>query len=245
MFNQTVHVVPFGYEFERITKPIEAGKADVVVLINNDSDRNVRLDFQKELHEKLGDNPDIELDSRYCDIFDMYDSMEMILKAISDYSEEDVYVNLATGTKVTAVSGMIACMATNAEPFYVQSRVGTGNRPTKDELPRFGSVVGLPDYPIEKPTDDQIRVMEYIYEGMGENRARKKEIIEFAKDEELDFASGSDQVTEKALYPRLNSHIVDPLTEKGFLRTEEKGNTTRVYLTDEGEKAIRAFRHIV
>jgi len=65
--------------------------------------------------------------------------------------------------------------------------------------------------------------MEYIYDGMGENRARKKELIEFAKEEGLEFASGSDQVTEKALYPRLNSHIVDPLTEKGFVRDGREG----------------------
>jgi len=245
MFNDTVHVVPFGYEYERITKPIDRSKADVVVLINNDSDKNTRLGFQEELHEKLKEDPDIDLDSRYCDIFDMYDSMEMILKAISDYSDDDVYVNLATGTKVTAVSGMIACMATDAEPFYVQSRLSTADRPTKAELPKFDEVVGLPDYPIEKPTDDQIRVMEYIHTGMGDSTVRKKDIIEFADENDLEFASGSEDVSEKALYPRLNSHIVDPLTEKGFLRTEERGNTTKVHLTEEGEKAIRAFRHIV
>jgi hypothetical protein len=245
MFDDTVHVVPFGYEYERITKPIDRSKADVVVLINNDSDKNTRLGFQEELHESLKEDPDIGLDSRYCDIFDMYDSMEMILKAISDYSDDEVYVNLATGTKVTAVSGMIACMATDAEPFYVQSRLSTADRPTKAELPKFDGVVGLPDYPIEKPTDDQIHVMEYIHTGMGDSTARKKDIIEFADENDLEFASGSGDVSEKALYPRLNSHIVDPLTKKGFLRTEERGNTTKVHLTEEGEKAIRAFRHIV
>jgi hypothetical protein len=237
--------VPFGYEYERITKPIDRSKADVVVLINNDSDLNTRLKFQNELHENLKEDPDIDLDSRYCDIFDMYDSMEMILKAISDYSDDDVYVNLATGTKVTAVSGMIACMATDAEPFYVQSRLSTADRPTKDELPKFDEVVGLPDYPIEKPTDDQIHVMEYIHTGMGDSTARKKDIIEFADENDLEFASGSEDVSEKALYPRLDTYIVDPLTEKGFLRTEERGNTIKLHLTEEGEKAIRAFRHIV
>jgi len=43
----------------------------------------------------------------------------------------------------------------------------------------------------------------------------------------------------------VNSHVIDPLREKGFIETEEIGNKTRVSLTDEGEKAVRAFRHIV
>jgi hypothetical protein len=245
MFDDTVHIVPFGFEYERVLRPIEEGKADTAVLVKNESDMSVSLEFQDELQEKLENDSGITLDTRYCDIFDMYESMETILKSISDYSDDAVYVNLATGTKVTAVSGMIACMATHAEPFYVQSRLSTADRPTKDELPKFDEVVGLPDYPIEKPTDDQIRVMEYIYTGVGDSTTKKKDIIDFADGEGLEFASGSDKVSEKALYPRLNSHIIDPLTEKGFLRTEERGNTTKVHLTEEGEKAIRAFRHIV
>jgi len=123
MFDETVHIVPFGYEYERILEPVEAGKADVVVLLNNDSKNDVRTNFQDEAQMRLEENPDVELDLRECNIFNMYDSMEAILKAVSDYGDEDVYVNLATGTKVTAVSGMIACMATDAEPFYVQARM--------------------------------------------------------------------------------------------------------------------------
>ena len=247
MFDKTIHIVPFGYEYERVLKPVEEGKADVVVLLNNNSGNDVRADFQDEAQTRLEREPDVELDLRTCNIFDMYDSMEAMLKAVSDYGDEDVYVNLATGTKVTAVSGMIACMATDAEPFYVQSRMSGTATPRKSEVPEFAGIEEVPDYPIEKPTDDQILVMEYIYdEGeLGESQVRKKDIIDFAKEEDLEFAVGSESISEKALYPRMNSHVIDPLREKGFIETEERGNKTRVSLTDEGEKAVRAFRHIV
>jgi CRISPR locus-related DNA-binding protein len=245
MFAKTVHIVPFGYEYDRILDPIEQGKADTVVLLNNSSASDVRTDFQDELQSILERDDEVELDHRRCNIFDMYESLEAIMEAISDYSEEDVYVNLATGTKVTAVSGMIACMATDADPFYVKADMTGSSTPRRDDLPGAKEVVSVPDYPIEKPTDDQIRVMEHVYDEDGKSEARKKDIIDFADREGLDFASGSAEVSEKALYPRLNSHIVNPLVEKGFVETEERGNTTRVRLTDEGEKAVRAFRHTV
>jgi predicted transcriptional regulator len=246
MFNDMVHVAPFGYEYERLLKPVYRSNPDVVVLINNGSKNDVRASFQDEAEKKLRKDRDIDLDTRECNIFEMYDSMETILEAISDYSDEDVYVNLATGTKVTAVSGMIACMATDADPFYVQSRLTSTATPDKRELPEFDEVVELPDYPIEKPTDDQIQVMKFIYnEGMGESTVRKKDIIEFADKEELEFTSGSENVSEKALYPRLDSRIIEPLSQKGFVETEKRGNTKRVSLTEDGEKAIRAFRHVV
>lgn len=249
MFDRKVHVVPLGYEYERVLKPVEDGRANVVALLNNDTIEDRRLGFQDEIEEELLEDPNVELDKRCCDIFDMYDSMETIMETISEYRDDEVYVNLATGTKVTAVSGMIACMATDAEPFYVQSRMTTANLPAKDDLPGYKEVVPMPNYPIEKPTDDQIRVMEYIHESetglRGSGDTRKKSIIQFAKEEGLDLAEGSADVTEKALYPRLDNRILDPLSEKGFVETERRGNTVRVSLTDEGEKAVRAFRHIV
>jgi DNA-binding MarR family transcriptional regulator len=245
MFDETVHVVPFGYEYDRILEPIEKSDADTVVLLNNSSPRDTRAEFQDELQSRLEEDTEVELDARGCDIFDMYGSLESILESISDYSEDEVYVNLATGTKVTAVSGMIACMATDADPFYVKAKLSGSSPPEKSSLPGSDEVVGVPDYPIEKPTEDQIRVMEYIYVEEGTSEVRKKDMIDFADREDLSFASGSGDVSQKALYPRLNSHIVDPLVEKGFVETEKRGNTTRVCLTEEGEKAVRAFRHIV
>jgi hypothetical protein len=247
MFKETVQIAPFGYEYERLLEPAKKGKADIVVLLNNDSENDLRTHFQDEAQKELRRYEEIDLDTRECNIFDMYDSMETILEAISDYKDEDVYVNLATGTKITAVSGMIACMATDADPFYVQSRMTGTAAPTKAELPEYKEIVELPDYPIEKPTDDQVRVMSYIYNDseMGDSTVRKKDIIEFADEEKLDFMSGSDSVSKKALYPRLDSRVIGPLSNKGFIQTEKRGNTKRVSLTEEGEKAIRAFRHVV
>lgn len=245
MFDDTVHIVAFGYEYDRIQEALHQGKADTVVLLNNSSAGDIRADFQDDLQEELEESGDIELDVRRCDIFDMYDSLEAQMKAISDYSDEDVYVNLATGTKVTAVSGMIACMATDADPFYIKAELSGSTPPNKEDLPRFGSFIEVPDYPIDKPSDDQIRVMEHIYREKGESEARKKDIIDFAVEDDLDFAVGAKDVTVKALYPRLDNYIINPLTENGFLETEKRGNTTRVRLTEDGEKAVRAFQHVV
>jgi len=43
--------------------------------------------------------------------------------------------------------------------------------------------------------------MEYIYDedGLSESQVRKKDIIDFAKGEDLEFAVGSESISEKAL----------------------------------------------
>ncbi|TKX52073.1 hypothetical protein EXE44_19330, partial [Halorubrum sp. SS7] len=56
-----------------------------------------------------------------CDIFNLFSSLGTIAEISNRLRDHNVYVNLASGSKVTAIGGMIACMVTGAIPYYVHA----------------------------------------------------------------------------------------------------------------------------
>jgi DNA-binding MarR family transcriptional regulator len=102
----------------------------------------------------------------------------------------------------------------------------------------------LPSYPLETPTTDQIRTLEYIETADTEaTTPNKSELIAFAEQADLSFLTGADPSNEKAKFALLNNRIVDPLLEDGYIQVESAGRTKRISLTDTGKNALRAFRH--
>lgn len=247
-----VQVVPLGFEYARLKHPIIEWKADVVVAIEYaESEREVP--YLVTLLEELDANERIDLDRRSCDLFDLYDALGTITEAIADYETDDVYVNLSAGSKITAIAGMIACMASGASPIYARPDYGPDgakipDAPLHDEV---ADVFELPTYPIERPSDTQLAFLARIEEGMhGEGRGRyrgvaKNELIEFAIAREYDFVARSETSSRKGYYRLLDRHVIDPLADQGYVEIEQVGRRKFVSLTPEGENVHRAFRHLI
>ncbi|NDF30271.1 MAG: hypothetical protein EB150_08785, partial [Nitrososphaeria archaeon] len=113
MENLRVHIAPIGYDFNRVTEPLIKGKADKAYFILHNSDRGQSkfLDHVKnELKKKL---PSIETKPFYLDIWNLYDCIQKFREIIAKENEEGnhVFINVSTGTKITAIAGMLACMS--------------------------------------------------------------------------------------------------------------------------------------
>jgi hypothetical protein len=111
----------------------------------------------------------------------------------------------------------------------------------------------LPAYPIDAPETQLIYVMEYIYRN---GPVTKKELIEFGQGngkpiqagtppEGLPFITDHEADSDRARYRLLETHILEPLNEKGFIETKKIGRRTDVDLTEEGENTLSAFRHLI
>lgn len=247
-----VQVVPLGFEYARLKQPIEDWKADVVVAIEY-GNATREIPYLTGLLEELADDDGITLDRRVCDIFELYDALASITEAIADYETDEVFVNLSAGSKITAIAGMIACMASEASPIYARPDYGPDGEhipeePLHDDV---AEVFELPTYPIDRPSDMHISFLARIqaettemtqgrYQGVP-----KKELIEFALDREFPFVAQSDTATQKGYYRLLDRHVVRPLTEKGYIMTERVGRQKFVTLTPAGTNALHAFRHFI
>lgn len=246
-----VQVVPLGFEYARIRDPIMEWRADVVVAVTY-GENDALAPYLVDLLDELAANDRIELERRACDIFDLYDALGTIAGAIEDYPDDAVYVNLSAGSKITAIAGMLACMASDARPIYAKPDYGPDSeRVPEDPLHEaVERTFELPTYPIDRPSEPDVAVLAFIDRNTTEEGGRyrgvaKKDLVGFVRDREFPFVAASDATTEKGYYRLLDSHVVGPFTERGYVETDRVGRQVFVTLSPEGENALRAFRYLL
>lgn len=241
-----VHVVPLGYELDRIVEPVVDGDADEVIFLEPDADREGvdRPSYHETARERVRAEG-VRTETVECDIFNLFSSLGTIAEISDELRDHNVYVNLASGSKVTAIGGMIACMVTGAVPYYVRAEEYAGG----EERPVASGAKPpetLPKYPIEEPTAEHIAVLAHVER---EQPVTKGDLIEYGRREGLPFVERYDaegvQNPERGYYRRLNAHVVDPLAERGFVEVEAHSKYQYLSVTESGSNHLRAFRYLL
>lgn len=238
-----VHIVPLGYERDRILEPLDGLKADEVILLSHEQEEEPP--YLRQVREELRRHSRISLEEWECDIFDMYETIGIIAELADVHRDDDVYVNLATGSKVTAIGGMIACMLTEATPYYVRAESYGGEGDSPPDEPVSSGVAGidsLPSYHIEAPPAEQIEILRYISE---HGPVRKGELIDYGEEAALPFLADHSAANRNAEYRLLDNHIITPLRDRGDVTTEEVGRRTEVRITEDGQNTLRAFEYLL
>ena len=238
-----VHIVPLGYEYERVTVPAIRMRADRVYLIYHEGDDpDERPSYYEDIHRDLAAAGISVDDDNVCNIFDLYDTLRTVAELIQANQEHEVYVNLASGGKVTAIAGMIACMVTgSAEPIYV-SASEYGQDKEVPVAKNVTSISRLPTYPIEAPSRDPLKLLQYV---VNEGSVTKQECIEFAVAVGIDPLANHEGDDIRGLYRLLDSHLLDSLREDGYVETYKKGRNKYVKATEEGQNTLEAFAYMV
>jgi hypothetical protein len=236
---ERVHLMPVGYENDRIVLPAERFQADRVVLLAYE-DETDHPSYQETVRERLAE-AGIDHETVRCDIFDFYDCIGTVAELATRFADHEVYVNLASGSKVTAIGGMIACMATGATPYYVRAEHYAAET-DGDVAEGIHSVTELPTYPMESPEPQHVAVMDHVDR---EDGARKRDLIDYGKERGLPFIAEREAANRKSEYRLLDSHVLDPLAANGYVTLEDVGRSTRVSLTESGVNTLRAFRYLI
>jgi hypothetical protein len=238
---EEVHVAPLGYEYDRIVDPVRKHEASVVYLLT--ADRARLTAYQEALVEEL-DAGGRTVRIRETDLGDLYDVLAVVTTVTAEHAEDIVRVNVSSGPKLAAVGAAIACMATDATPYYVHAEERVHD---VEGEPRTRGMVDdevLPSYPIEAVSRDQVAVLDYLDRRNTETyTAKKSDLIEFAEETDLDFITDADPANDKAKFALLNANIVDPLQEDGYVTVEPVGRQKQIRLTETGANVLHAFRH--
>jgi len=235
-----VHVAPLGHEYDRIVEPVRKHDASVVYLL---TEARARLTaYQEALVEELDDDRTVRL--RETDLGDLYDVLAVVTTVIAEHVADIVRVNVSSGPKLAAVGAAIACMATDATPYYVHAAERVHD---VESEPRTRGMVDdevLPSYPIEAVSRDQVAVLDYLDRtNTDAYTVKKSDLIDFAEEADLTFISDADPASDKAKFALLNANIVDPLSEDGYITVEPVGRQKQIRLTDTGANVLHAFRH--
>jgi hypothetical protein len=236
---ERVHIAPLGYEYERIVLPTLNQKADRAVLIDYRHDEE-RPTYHDQVWEDLRE-AGVTVESREADIFSLYDSIGTVARIIRENTEHQVYVNLASGSKVMAIGGMIACMAEGATPYYVRAEEYKfdGQEPLSEGVKE---TFALPAYPVEQPTAENIRILQALRD---EGPLSKSELIDFGQRELLPFIQKSETESRRGKYRTLEARVINPLVKREYIRLESIGRRTLVEITANGRSHLQAFEYMI
>lgn len=236
-----VHIIPLGYERDRVVvPPVRMGADSVVLILHNRDDPEDYPEYYDDIFAAF-DESAVQVVEVNADIFDLYDVLGTIAGLIQEYERDDVYVNLATGGKVTAIAGMIACMVTEAATPYYVSADTYGDHRQEPVARNVTNISNLPTYPIDAPTSEQIQILAYIAEV---GPVSKKRLIEYAESRDLPFIADY-QGDLKGRYRKLDSAILDPLVEDGSLGLDQQGRRKVAHITSNGENTLRGFKYMI
>lgn len=243
-----VHVAPLGIERDRIVEPpVEHGADRVVLLQYLASPLRTHLE-DEDIETALADHG-IECDVVEVEIEDLFDAVAAFGRVLEQYEDDRVYVNLASGDKVTAIGGMIACMAAGtAQPYYVEAEEHGSLQPPAPRGVR--SIDTVPTYHIERPEHQHLAIMDHIADSErtdagGDAYRIKRELFEFGERAGLPFMLDFEGDTDKGKFRRLDAHVISPLSEKGYVEVEQVGTQKRVFLTEDGRNTLRAFEYLL
>ncbi|MCL9817747.1 DUF6293 family protein [Natronocalculus amylovorans] len=269
MNERRVHVVPLGHEYDRIVTPLHRHGADVVYLLVSHPDRDAdrgAVNFDVAWEDPDATDVDVEslteyqrdalttiaefaevrpLPVRLNDVYDVLGVATTVAAqhAVTDPDGDRLFANVSTGPRITAVGLAMACMVVGARPYSVTPAEHNHNRAAESVTAGVDEIIDLPLYPVDGPSAEQVAILGRIHEREANNRTTDKwNLIEWAQDYELHFvvdAGGS----RTAKYRALETHILTPLRERGYVELRSVGRSDDVHLTDTGRRVYYAFEH--
>ena len=222
-----VHVAPVGFEIDRIVIPAKKMRADKVWLIahSNLSEDKARpfLDKIKKTLEKSN----IEVKETTADRYRLFDIVRTVKEIIIAEQQHDVYLNVASGSKIHAVGLMMATMIfddrENLHPFYTQAKDYHHTKVSEPQTTGIEEIHDLPTYQIQTPPQKQLEALKILVDNDG--KMKKKDMAEKAEESEIITINAQTGNHSQARFASLDKNIIAPLENQwGYVRTEKVGS---------------------
>ena len=235
-----IQIAPVGYEIDRVVLPAKQEKADKVWLLvhENKSDDKAKPFISKITAKlkKLG----ITVVEESHDRQDLFQIIRAVKSIIEKESDNDIYVNLASGSKIQAIGTMMACMMfndkSNIHPFYVEAKEYAGFVGKTQLSTGIKEIQNVPPYSIKIPDAKLIKALKIIQEMDG--KVTKKQMAELAEKNNLISINPKDEEHRSMVrFTSLDKNIIQPLEEWGFVTVNKLGRNRWINVTEEGKNA--------
>jgi len=183
-----VHIAPVGFEIDRIIIPAKKMRADKVWLIghSNLSEDKARP-FLEKIRKTLEKN-NIEVKEITADRYRMFDIVRVVKEIILEDRNHDIYLNVASGSKIHAVGLMMATMIfdnrENLHPFYAQAKDYHHTKVSEPQTSGIKEIHDLPTYQIHTPPQKQLSALKILVEheenGVKVGKMKKKDMAQIA-----------------------------------------------------------------
>ena len=123
--NLRIQIAPVGFELDRVILPAVRMKADKVWLIAHDNTAEDKANKYLQNIEKELEKNGIKTEVAFANRLRLFPIIKAVTEIIFKERKNDIYVNVATGSKIHAIGCMMACMLFDdrekIHPFYAQA----------------------------------------------------------------------------------------------------------------------------
>ena len=238
--NLRIHIAPVGFEIDRIIIPAVRMKADKVWLVAHDAIAEDKASKYRQKIEKELEEKGIKTDIAYANRLLLFPIIKAVTGIIFKERKNDIYVNVATGSKIHAIGCMMACMLFDdrekIHPFYAQAKQYPEYDGKTQQTYGVAEIHSLPTYRIGTPKKELLEAMRIIKKANG--RIQKKKMAEEAEKSKIITVNAKKQNFTQARFASLDKNIVQPLVDTwGFVEVEKIGRNRWLKLTDDGKHA--------
>jgi Domain of unknown function (DUF6293)/DUF6293 C-terminal winged helix domain len=238
-----VHIAPYGYETRRVYYPLIHLDADKVYLIGYEANDSAKK-YHEEIRRELAKHPRIQVSEDSVDMWDLYACIEKFRSITLKESGNHVYVNVSTGSKITAMAGLLSCMISNgiAQPYYVHA---SGYRVVEEPKQGDQKIDSLPVYAMKKPKSEELEVLKTLDENRG--GLRKWRLIEILEEKDIiKQKPGTSRRVQPKEFTLAAKHsqlrvILGPMESLEYIQIKGSGKRGEVSITDQGKGALRIF----
>ncbi len=235
-----IQIAPVGYEIDRIVLPAKQEKADKVwLLIHENKSDDKAGPFIAKITKQL-EKSGIEVVQESHNRRELFQIIRTVKNIVQKENGNEIYVNLASGSKIQAIGTMMACMMFNDEsnihPFYVEAKNYPGFESNKPLSTGIKEIQDIPPYSIKIPDLKLVDALRIIQDNGG--KITKKMMAEFTEQNNLISVNPKDEENRSMVrFTSLDKNIIQPLEEWGFVKVEKIGRNRWIKITDEGSNA--------
>ena len=248
-----IHIAPVGFEVDRIVIPAINYNADKVYLLvhNNKAEDRAGSYITRIINELKKQK--IETEKVFADWRDVESITKEARKLFLELSGNDIYVNIASGSKNHAIALDRAIMTLddqdNITEFYAESEAYEGFKPGKQQLSKgVREVKEIPKRKMVLPNKKLLGALtiirDYNVDERGCTRACKKDHKHIQK--KIKKKQLAETCIEQGILPSagnnltsLDKNIIQKLqSEWDFIKIEKIGQSYYVGLTPQGEAHV-------
>ena len=252
-----VHIIPIGYEIDRVVAPFKELKAHRVHLISmddlqkyNNPEENALTSRQHKYDERnyeILKDKGIEVEFHLIDMFDIIAVMEIVSRLIVEEKKKGnrVYVNMSACGKIPCVGATLAAMIHNVRLYYVRANRYSSN---EDEQEEHGLSIcdsiriwQLENFRFVLPNEPSLMLLNYL--SGKEKEISCDELIRYLHSKNIEgFEKKYWSLTrfeekrkcQTNYLMKLQNRYLNKLEDAGYIKRKKIGRNTMVNLTKTG-----------
>ena len=231
-----VHVATVDHHIERITEPLINLHADKVYIITY-GEKDAAVEFLQKTKSILKKHR-IPFKVIFVDIWNLMACVEKFRDLIMQEEGNQIFFNVSTGTKISAISAMLSCMIWNCQPYYAKSDYSEIKIPRKIAVEEIKEIVSMPIYKMITPKSEYLQILTILQQNEGE--IKKRHLIEELKTLQIIKPVGKQNLSKPAEHGQLKT-ILEPMIKLEYVNVETIGRNSIVTITPQGKNTLKIF----